>query len=50
MPQVRAVLKGAEAQNYSFNALVKQIAMSTTFTHRTTSAAAMPQNEDTAQR
>jgi hypothetical protein len=50
MPQVRAVLSGAEAQDYRFNALVKEIALSTAFTHRTTSAAAIPENSDTAQR
>lgn len=50
MPQVREVLKHAEAEDYRFNALVKEIALSTAFTHRATSAAATPQNSDTAQR
>jgi hypothetical protein len=50
MPQVREVLGKAEEQDYRFNALVKEIALSTAFTHRTTSAAATPVNGETAQR
>jgi hypothetical protein len=50
MPQVREVLSKAEAEDYRFNALVKEIALSTAFTHRTTSAAATPENSATAQR
>ncbi|MES2625989.1 MAG: DUF1592 domain-containing protein [Pseudomonadota bacterium] len=50
MPQVREVLNRAEAQDYRFNALVKEIALSTAFTHRTTSAAATPETSNTAQR
>jgi hypothetical protein len=50
MPQVREVLSKAEAEDYRFNALVKEIALSTAFTHRTTSAAATPDSSATAQR
>ncbi len=50
MPQVREVLSKAEAQDYRFNALVKEIALSTAFRHRTTSAAALQASSATAQR
>jgi hypothetical protein len=50
MPQVREVMRAAEDDEYRFNALVKEIALSTAFTHRTTSAASTPATSDTAQR